>query len=248
MLNIENLDNGIPFAVIKSKDKKLNNQILYVNPDSEEGFNEMNFKDATLEPLPNPFLDREVGYTAGPSGSGKSTMTLKYAKNYRKLFPENNIYVFSRLEIDPALLKLGAIPVNIDDNLDNLDVIRDIRDALCIFDDIDTITDKKLRDKVYAISLDILETGRHNNIYAIITSHLINGNDKKMMRTNFNESKFITLFPKGGNARAIRYALKEYIGLDNKQVDEILKLKSRWVTIHKQYPQFYYYENGAKML
>lgn len=237
---------GIPFARIAGG--KLNDKFVFINPDSEKGKTVLEFgNDEILIPFPN-HKTRDVCYVAGPSGVGKSTYCGQYMYNYKQLFPNNPMYVFSRLELDKAMKALGAVAVPINDELTKLDAIRDLRDCLCVFDDIDTIPEKKLKEKVHALSMDILETGRHNNIYILITSHLINGNDKKICRTYLNEAKSITVFPKGGNARAIRYVMKEYVGLDKKQIEEIIKLKSRWVTVHKNYPQFYFYEHGAKML
>lgn len=245
MLSLNNNGKGIPFARIAGG--KLDDKFLFIIPDYEKGETEIVVEDGVLVPFAS-HKERDVGYVAGPSGVGKSTYCCQYIYNYKKLYPSNNVYVFSRLELDKTMKVLGCIGIPINNELDKLDAIRDLRDCLCIFDDIDTIPDKKLKEKVHAISMDILETGRHNDIYILITSHLINGNDKKICRTNLNESKMITIFPKGGNARAIRYMLREYVGLDKKQIEEILKLKSRWVTIYKHYPQFYFYEHGAKQI
>lgn len=246
MLSYKNYGHGVPFAqVVDGKDKS---KIMFINCDSTNGSNELKIKDnGHLVPIPT-VEERDVVYICGASGSGKSTYAAQYIYNYLNLFPNNPVYVFSRLEIDPILDLLGCEAIPINENLEKLDVIKDLSNALCLFDDIDTIPDKKLRDKVYAISMDILETGRHKNIYILITSHLINGNDRKVCRTNINEAKKIVLFPKGGNAYGIRYLLKNYIGLSKNQIDEILKLNTRWVTISKNYPQFYFYEKGAKMI
>ena len=145
------------------------------------------------------------------------------------------------------LASLGCIEIPINDELQDMDAIRDIKNALCLFDDIDTIKEKHLRNTVYDIQNDILETGRHNNIYIIVTSHLINGNDKKNTRTILNEAHKVTFFPKSG-AYGITYFLKNYIGLPKKQIDNILQINSRWITINKGYPLFIFYEDGAKTL
>lgn len=246
MLSFKDYGNGIPFAQVKNGANK--EKILFANPESKSGTNEIKIKDAGhLIPLPNP-KDRGVIYICGASGSGKSTYAAQYIFNYLNLFPENPVFVFTRLELDPVLQELGCQRIPISKELEKLDAIRDLNDSLCLFDDIDTIPDKKLRDKVYAISMDILETGRHRNIYVIVTSHLINGNDRKLCRTTINEAKQIVLFPKGGNVYGIRYLLKNYIGLSPKQIDEILALNTRAVTIHKNYPQFYFYDKGAKTI
>lgn len=239
-------DKGIPIAQIKGG--KYNNQVIFINVDSTRGNNKIKtVNESHLVPFPST-KERQILYVAGASGSGKSTYASQYIYNYLNIFPDNKVYVFSRLEIDPILESLGCISVPLNEELEQVDIIKDIDNALCLFDDIDTIPDKKLRELVYKIQNDILETGRHNNIYVIITSHLLNGNDRKNCRTILNESQQITFFPKGGNAHSIIYLLKNYIGLSKNQTDDILKLKTRWVTLCKNYPQVVFYEHGAYTL
>ena len=83
---------------------------------------------------------------------------------------------------------------------------------------------------------DIMEVGRRLNINIIITQHLICGNEKKLSRTLMNEMNYLTVFGRSGSTQAIKYCLKTYFGLIKKQIDEILALPSRWVTIKKDYP------------
>lgn len=244
MLSKKRYDNGV--AIAKIIDDKKNNQIIYLNPDSNKGTDHISLtKPERLVPYPDEF-SRQVIYIAGASGSGKSTYASQYIYNYMQLFPENRVYVFSRLELDDVLNEMGciAIPIN-QQTLTNIDIINDISDALCLFDDIDTIPDKKMRELVYKIQNDILETGRHKNINIIVTSHLINGNDKKNTRTILNEAQQITFFPKGGNSYSIKYLLKNYLGLNKKQIDSILQIPSRWITICKNYPQCVIDQNGC---
>jgi len=55
-----------------------------------------------------------------------------------------------------------------------IDIFKDLRFGdLVFFDDCDTVTEKKIRDALSKIQNDVLETGRHNNIHILITSHLI---------------------------------------------------------------------------
>lgn len=242
MLSKKKYDGGIPIAKIVGRDK----DIIYLNEGSTKGSDAIRLTGSDrLVPYPDPY-HRQVYYIAGASGSGKSTYASQYIYNYQEVFPKNKVYVFSRLELDETLAALGCIPIPINDTiLSNIDIINEISDALCLFDDIDTIPDKKTKELVYKIQNDILETGRHKNIYIIVTSHLINGNDKKNTRTILNESQYITVFPKGGNTRSIKYLLKEYLGFSNKQIEGILLIPSRWITICKNYPQAIFHELGC---
>jgi hypothetical protein len=95
---------------------------------------------------------------------------------------------------------------------------------------------------------DILEIGRSFGIYCIITSHLVNPNERKDSRTIWNEAHTVTIFPRSGNRHGMNYALKNYIGLDNKMIDKVLSVPSRWVTIGKQYPMYILHEKGAELI
>jgi hypothetical protein len=95
---------------------------------------------------------------------------------------------------------------------------------------------------------DIMEIGRKLNIWLVITNHLVIPNEKKMARTIMNEMHSMTVFPKSGSAQQIRYALKTYFGLTNKQIDEIIKMPSRWITVYKSYPQYVLYDKGSFIL
>lgn len=246
MLSFQNIKQGVAFA--KVVDGRFNDKILFVNPDSTKGVNEINIPDSGHLVVVPAMRAREVVYITGPAGVGKSTWSAQYIYNFLSLFPNRRVFVFSRLKIDPILEEMGCIEIPIDEHIGEIDIIRDLKDCLCLFDDIDTIPDKSLREKVYAISTDILETGRHNNIYIIITSHLTSGNDRKVARTNLNEAQKFVFFPKAGNAANLRRLLKENIGIENNIVNEILQLPSRWVCVSRQYPQYFFHEKGAKMI
>lgn len=204
--------------------------------------------DGTLIPVPDKKLDREVNYIAGPSGSGKSTYVSKYAEEYKKMYPKNDITVFSRLAKDKAIDKLKPQRVMIDEELleDPIDAQEELADSCCIFDDIDTIRNKELREAVQETRDDILETGRHAKITCLCTSHQLMNYSKT--RTLLNESTSCTFFPKSGSTYHIKRFLKEYCGLDRKDIQKILNLPSRWVMIHKSYPQYVVYQQGAYLL
>jgi energy-coupling factor transporter ATP-binding protein EcfA2 len=233
---------------------KLDKQKLYVvNPKHSKKYQTgktVIVEDGILQPIPN-IKTREIPYVAGPSGSGKSTWASKFAELYHKLHPDNEIYIFSRVAKDPAFDKLHPVRVPVDESLvaDPIDIMEEIEDHdLVIFDDCDTITDDKVKKAISKVKNDILETGRHKNICCIVTSHLINGNDRKDSRTILNECHNLTIFPASGGAYGIKYALKNYWGMGAKDIDKIMKLPSRWVTISKNYPQYVLYEKGSYIL
>lgn len=119
---------------------------------------------------------------------------------------------------------------------------------MVIFDDIDTISNTKLLKSLLNFQAQILEMGRHKNVNTCITSHLINGNDRKQCRTIMNEMQSITIFPSCGGAYQIRYVLDKYFGLSYKQCSKIMQMDSRWVTIYKNYPQILISETDCMLL
>jgi len=244
-----NLEDGKPIAQIIGG--KNNKKIVYIADNSDKGFEKIKiFDNSRLIPVIN--IDgREVNYIAGPSGSGKTTYAAQQIQVFKKLFPYNTVYVFSRLNEDKVLDKLRPIRVLLDNSLieDPIDIHKEFKEGdMILFDDCDTIQDKTLKEAISKLKNDILETGRHLNLYIIITSHLINGNDRKDTRTILNEAHTLTIFPKSGSAYGIRYVLEKYVGLSKKSIDKILKLPSRWVTIGKNYPQYVLYDKGVYLI
>ncbi len=122
----------------------------------------------------------------------------------------------------------------------------ELKKSLCIFDDISTITDKKVRDAVFNLVNDILEIGRHSEIYVCVTNHLLS--DYTNTRTILNECTSITVFPTAGSSHQIRYVMKNYFGMDNRDIQKLLKLPTRWATVHKRFPMAVMYQSGAYLL
>ena len=148
---------------------------------------------------------------------------------------------------DEVLDKFNPTRIQINEELlENPIQPEELQNSLVIFDDIDTIPDKKLNEAVRSLRDDLLETGRSYNIYMCNTSHQLM--NYKHTRTLLNESTAVTFFPKSGSSYHIKRFLKEYCGLEKKQIQKILELPSRWVTINKVYPCFILYEKGAFLL
>lgn len=204
------------------------------------------FRDELI-PVPD-ITKRQILYIAGPSGAGKTTMISHYIDTFKKVFKNTPIIIFSRKKSDPALDNKNIWWFPIDERIieDPIDITQEIKGgALIIFDDCATIQDDKLRKSVSKLMADILEVGRQYNIYCIITSHLINPNERKDGRIIFNELDNLVIFPKSGNKYQMNYALNKYFGFDKKIIERILNLNSRWVLINKTYPNYCLYENGA---
>lgn len=208
-------------------------------------------KGIQLIPIPN-LESRSVDYVAGPSGSGKSTITSMMASEFKNIYPNKPIYIFSRTDArdDPAYKKLKPRQVNLDSLLEiPFDVTTEIPGGcLMIFDDCQTIQKKELKVEIDKLMEDCMEVGRKLGCWMIISNHLVIPNEKKLARTIMNEMHSLTVFPKSGSSQQIRYALKTYFGLNNKQIDDILSLKSRWVKISKSYPMYVVHSGGAYIL
>jgi energy-coupling factor transporter ATP-binding protein EcfA2 len=248
-----NLDKvGRPLAVVV--DGKFHNKIVSVYTEGEDDdkikkpFNSMKLTDvAKFQQLPNTETEREILYITGASGSGKTTYTCNYIKQYRKAFKKNEIYVFSALKEDESLDVLLPKRVKVDESLVSDPIpVEAFENSLVVFDDIDVIANKKVREEVYKILNAILETGRHFKISCVITNHLPTAG--KDTRRVLNECHSITYFPHSGSKRGINYLLEEYIGLDKKDIKKIKKLKTRWATIFKNYPQIAMTEKNIYVL
>lgn len=186
-----------------------------------------------------PHMDenqREVAYVAAPAGSGKSFYMGLLMKSYNQTHPKGDIYLFSTVKDDPAfegIKRMHRVPIE-DEIFDNPIDIDEVKNTLCVFDDIDTISDNDTRKEVKKCIANLLETGRHVDCNVGVTSHLINNHNET--KTILNESKTITVFPATGSRHAINYCLEKYCGLSKKDIAEIYKLKSRWITVFKHAP------------
>ena len=224
---------------------------LYLNDKPiEDGMNEYKCKgDLTIQQIPDKNTERSVLYITGQSGSGKSFYTKNYIVEYHKMYPKNEVYIFSSLADDPTLDKLKytkRIKIKEQPFLNAELDIGDFAKSLCIFDDCDVISNKEIKSKVYLLLNKFLETGRHANISVIFTSHNATmGLDTKRI---LNECHSITLFPKNLGGKTSKYLLDGYVGMDKDQIKKLKKVTSRWVTILKTYPQMVISEKEAYVL
>ncbi|MFM7826744.1 MAG: AAA family ATPase, partial [Acidimicrobiaceae bacterium] len=108
--------------------------------------------DSKFQHIPDTTKEREILYITGPSGSGKSTYTRKYLEQYVKQFKGRPIYLFSSLQSDESLDKIKPKRIKLDDSLHTDPIkVQEFRESVCIFYNIDVISDKKIREAVYNI-------------------------------------------------------------------------------------------------
>jgi ABC-type dipeptide/oligopeptide/nickel transport system ATPase component len=238
---------GTPIAFVKNNKK---DDILYISTKHTQHSNNdiVKFNNAKIIP---DIERRQVIYICGQSGCGKSTFAGAYVKQFKKLFKKADIYIFSRKKGDPAYDKYNPYYIPIDERLyeEPIDITEELKDGgLVIFDDTSTISDDKIKTAVSKLLADILEVGRSFKIYCIITSHLINSNDRKETRVIMNELTDMVIFPRACNRYALTYALTKYFGIDKKKIEGILKLNSKWALIHKNFPMYVLHEKGGEIL
>ena len=247
---------GIPIALLVDDNKKAKDwTTLYLAEDRLLKNVDTPFKEIKLtkesqhfQPIPNKNTERSINYVTGASGSGKSHWSKKYIDEYHRIYPKRDVYIFSALKDDKTLDKLKYLKrIKLEGEFltDQIDV-KIFKDSMVIFDDTDTIDSKFLRQKVYSILGQILQTGRHHSISCVYTSHL--ATDKGNTKLILAETHSVTIFPTGLGGRSIKYLLEQYFGLDKIQIQKIKRLKSRWVTILKTYPMCVVSEKDCYLL
>lgn len=243
---------GKKFAIIKSSDSKKNKVVSIADEnDADEAkklFDKIELKDGqkfSPYPDPQPVLEREIGYITGPSGSGKSTYVKNYVNEWKKQHKNKDVYLFSSLDQDPSIDEIGPKRIKLETLVEEPLLIDEFDEgSLVIFDDVDNIGNKKVREAVYSVLNNILEIGRHRKIWCLITNHLptLGRDGKKIM----NECHFVVFFPKSGsNGVNMKRLLCDYLGLPNDFIKKMKKEKTRWVTIFKTYPNFVFTETKA---
>ena len=168
---------------------------------------------------------------------GKSTYTRKFIEQLKKAKKDIPIYSFSALPDVESLDSVKPLRIQLDKSLieDPID-INMFAYSVVLFDDIDVIPEKKIREALYEIMNMGLEIGRHYKIHMVITNHLpTNGRDT---RRSLNAASSFTYFPHSANAK-IRHFLSESVGVDTKMITYFKKQNTEAVTIFNNYPMCY---------
>jgi hypothetical protein len=204
--------------------------------------------DATFQPIPDPDPKvRQVWYVAGQSGSGKSYFARGIAENYKKLYPDREIYLISKLQEDETLdkMKIGKPKrINLQTLVDDPVDMDEFKDCLIIFDDWDTL-DKPYFTIVHKLIEDLAIMGRHTCTSMLILSHYLTNYSKT--RLILGECQYLVLYPLATSQKALRYVCEHYGGMDKEDILN-LKRRGRWICIHKNYPSYVISAHEANLL
>ena len=243
-----NTNLGESIALIETANAK--NKIVYLKEgNSTKSFECENNEKCLL--IPNVSKERQVIYCSGMSGSGKSYYIMQYSKQYQKMYPKNDVILFSGLDSDEGSLDkikdLKRFNIYADDFLDEDFQSENFKDSLVIFDDLESINNKSIFNKVMQIQSTLLTTGRHSRTSVAVSNHSVaNGRVTKLI---LNESNVIVIFKSGLGNRVLKYILDQYLGLDKDQIKKIKRLKGRSVSIIKSiFPMVVLYDLGGYVL
>jgi len=198
-----------------------------------------------LLPSPNP-KTREIFYIVGQSGSGKSYVAKGIAEYYHKLYPNRGIYLISKLEKDETLDALPYLKrIDIQSFVDEYPDLEEFKDCLTIWDDWDTLTGEPEK-VVRKIINDLCTLGRHTVSSMLILSHYLTNYSKT--RLILNEMTHCVVYPMSTSFHALKYLLKNYVGIDEEKIKEHRKFGSRWVCYVKGFPTMMISQKNAEIL
>jgi hypothetical protein len=236
-LSLENNKNV--FAYIKNKDNKKVGEISY-NEKENQGIDSISLEDNfKFQLCPRPLNEKErmTLFVAGESGAGKSYFIREYSKLYKKMFPKNQIYLISYLDRDETIdeykviKRINAFTESFLNECLDIDLEAEFKNSFVIFDDIDSIINKKTKLKIYGLLNKMLRIGRHFNISVAYVGHELYSSHE--LKSILNESMSITLFPKFLNYKKLRYMFEVYFGLSKEQIKKIREIKDRSLTYIK---------------
>jgi hypothetical protein len=107
-----------------------------------------------LQHIPDNNKEREILYITAPSGSGKSYYTAQYLKEYKRLYPKRSIYVISSLKedktLDNEIKNLKRLKLDSSLYTNPIPVVA-FKDFCVVADDVDVISDKRIREAVLSL-------------------------------------------------------------------------------------------------
>lgn len=194
--------------------------------------------DSMFCPIPSPDpKKRQVWYIAGQSGAGKSYFARGIAENYKKLYPDREVYLISKLQEDETLdkMKIGKPKrISLQSLVDDPPELDEFKECLIIFDDFDTL-DKPYFQVVHKLIEDLCIMGRHSCTSMLILSHYLTNYSKT--RLILGEVNYLVLYPLATSQKAMKYVAEHYGGLEKEHISEFKKL-GRWVLISKNFPSY----------
>lgn len=242
---------GDPVFIVKSGKNKGKKVKLNMNHDKKSGEPIKEYDTGEqLQMLPAPKGQRTTMIVTGPNSSGKSYFASMFIKEYKKKYPHNCVYLISAKKKDAALdvLNVERLKMNRVNWVDDPPVLEEFEDSLVVFDDVEMVPkdDKAIKTGIDNFKNKILLQGRSLNISIIIVCHILL--DYRSTTIQNSETTHITIFPSSGATYQIKKFFNTYCGLSKQQVEEILAVKSRYVTLHKAYPMWYLTCDKFKLL
>jgi len=210
-------------------------------------FKELRLTVGKIIPIPNEEPDQaDHVYIAGQTGAGKSSWIGDYLEDLNKK-KKLDIFLFSTFDTDKELDRLNPTRVTIDKDLVEDPIQKEeLKDSICIFDDIDKIRPKELAEACRGVRDDLLENGRKMNIKVIATSHQLM--NYKLTRDLLNSSQKIVFFPEATSPLHVKRFLTSYIGLDKKSLAYVNSIRSRWMMVSMTYPRYIIWETGCVLV
>jgi len=185
-------------------------------------------------------------FCVGGQGSGKSTWAGNYCRHFIGAFnpAPQFITIISSDDYADTAYDFPHRHIKIDDEmvanpitLDELTNPDEKSRSICLFDDIEGISNPKKQKAIDALTEAVLTMGRKRRIHCIFISHRsANG---KMTKNILNELTSVVWFPKlGGGNRNLTYMLTKHLGVPE-GLREALKSGDwgRWICLITKVPQ-----------
>jgi hypothetical protein len=162
------------------------------------------------------------------------------------LFPEREVYLISKLKEDATLDALKFLKrLNIQSFIDDYPDLDEFKDCMVIMDDYDTLTGDAEKVVLKLVD-DIAIMGRHTNTSMLCLSHYLT--NYKKTRLILTEATHIVVYPQSTSYHAMRYLLKNQVGLDEEDLKRYRKFGSRWICFVKGFPTMMISQKNAEIL
>jgi GTPase SAR1 family protein len=240
-------DDGKLIANVYNDREKLVNPIYYNDLDERQTkiTNKLRIEKGFIFPeiqkIDKDDEQTERLFISGPSGVGKSSFIAQYIHFWSVKYPNCPILLFSSKKEDKQLDGIkNLIRVQIDEDILvnpftlNEITIKKKPAYLCIFDDIEDFSNKKVSNEVRRFCEECLRLGRSYHIYSIVVHH--QPTDYRATRNYLLESSAVVIFPRRAPSNVYNYLLEKKLMINKDNINLINKLNSNWVYIRRSYP------------
>lgn len=199
---------------------------------------------ATLIALPQEEPERCV--ISGRSGSGKSTIAALYMREYLEMFPDRRVVLITTHDGEPAYAPIEHAQILLDEDFVKAPpTLDDLANCLVVFDDCDNPASKKLFTAYKTLNDSLTANGRKYGIHVVSLIHMITGG--YATRLLLSEATRVWFF-NGSSSYHVHRWLKEYAGMDPKQIRRVLSSSSRWTCVSLTQPPYVLTEHEVYLL